>query len=171
MNAKFVKRCYYTGDTSTPFLASFAERYNKTEFLMRFVNAEEIFERENTNVGDSLTTGTVRGEMPLLPNEYQLAFRDAKCQTRAKKLVRMLTTIDYVPEQTEKMASYFGELVNVPFDMPEFLSDEERNSADKDLWTLYDKSKYVANYDEIQKKRLPEDVDSDELQRLSLSLK
>ena len=68
VNAKFVKGCYYTGDTSTPFLASFAERWNKTEFLRRFVNAEEIFERENTNVGDSLTTNTVRGEMPLIQN-------------------------------------------------------------------------------------------------------
>lgn len=170
VNSKFVKGCYYTGDTSTPFLASFAERYNKTEFLRRFVNAEEIFERENTNVGDSLTTETVRGEMPLLKNEYQLAFRNANCQARAKKLVRMLTTIDYVPEQTEKMASYFQELVNVPYDTPEFLSDEEREATDKEFWTLYNKSKYVANYDEILKKRLPEDVDYDELQRLSLPL-
>ena len=170
VNAMFVKGCYYTGDTSTPFLASFAERYNKTEFLRRFVNAEEIFERENTNIGDSLTTDTIRGKMPLLTNEYQLAFRNANCQAWAKKLVRMLTTIDYVPEQTEKMASYFQELVNVPYDTPEFLSDEEREATDKDFWVLYDKSKYVADYDEIQKKRLPEEVDSDELQRLSLSL-
>jgi len=170
VNAKFLKGCYYTGDTSMPFLASFAERYNKTEFLRRFVNAEEIFERENTNVGDSLTTETVRGEMPLLQNEYQLAFRNANCQARAKKLVRMLTTIDYVPGQTEKMASYFQELVNIPYDTPEFLSDEEREATGEDFWALYNKSKYVANYDEIQKKRLPEDVDIDELQRLSLSL-
>lgn len=169
VNAMFVKGCYYTGDTSTPFLASFAERYNKTEFLRRFVNAEEIFERENTNIGDSLTTDTIRGKMPLLTNEYQLAFRNANCQAWAKKLVRMLTTIDYVPEQTEKMASYFQELVNVPYDTPEFLSDEEREATDKDFWVLYDKSKYVADYDEIQKKRLLEEVDSDELQRLSLS--
>lgn len=170
VNEKFVKGCYYTGDTSTPFLASFAERYNKTEFLRHFVNAEEIFERENTNIGDSLTTETVRGKMPMLPNEYQLAFRNANCQARAKKLVRMLTTIDYVPKQTEKMANYFQELVNVPSDTPEFLSDEDRDATDKDFWTLYDKSKYVANYDDIQKKRLPEDVDSDELQKLSLAL-
>ena len=170
VNKKFLKGCYYTGDTSTPFLSSFAERYNKTEFLRRFVNAEEIFERENTNVGDSLTTDTVRGEMPLLSNEYQLAFRNANCQARAKKLVRMLTTIDYVPEQTEKMASYFTELVNVPFDTPEFLTDEERDAVGEDFWNLYDKSRYVANYDEILKKRLPKDVDYEELERLSLSL-
>lgn len=170
VNAKFLKGCYYTGSTSTPFLASFAERYNKTEFLRRFVNAEEVFERQNTNVGDSLTKDTVRGEMPLLSNEYQLAFRNANCQTRAKKLVRMLTTIDYVPEQTDKMASYFQELVNVPYDTPEFLSDEERDATGEDFWTLYDKSKYVADYQEIQKKRLPEEVDYDELQRLSLTL-
>lgn len=170
VNKKFLKGCYYTGDTSTPFLASFAERYNKSEFLRRFVNAEEVFERQNTNVGDSLTTDTVRGEMPLLSNEYQLAFRNANCQSRAKKLVRMLTTIDYVPEQTDKMASYFQELVNVPYDTPEFLSDEERDATGEDFWTLYDKSQYVANYEEIQKKRLPEDVDYDELQRLSLTL-
>lgn len=170
VNKKFLKGCYYTGSTTTPFLASFAERYNKTEFLRRFVNAEEIFERENTNVGDSLTTDTVRGEMPLLSNEYQLAFRNANCQARAKKLVRMLTTIDYVPEQTDKMASYFQELVNVPYDTPEFLSDEERDATGEDFWTLYDKSKYVADYQDIQKKRLPEEVDYDELQRLSLTL-
>lgn len=170
VNKKFLKGCYYTGSTSTPFLASFAERYNKTEFLRRFVNAEEIFERENTNVGDSLTTDTVRGEMPLLSNEYQLAFRNVNCQNRAKKLVRMLTTIDYVPEQTDKMASYFQELVNVPYDTPEFLTDEERDATGEDFWTLYDKSKYVADYEEIQKKRLPEEVDYDELQRLSLTL-
>lgn len=170
VNEKFLKGCYYTGDTSTPFLASFAERYNKTEFLRRFVNAEEIFERENTNVGDSLTTDTVRGEMPLLSNEYQLAFRNVNCQTKAKKLVRMLTTIDYVPEQTDKMASYFHELVNIPYDTSEFLTDEERDATGENFWTLYDKSKYVADYEEIQKKRLPEEVDYDELQRLSLPL-
>ena len=170
VNKKFLKGCYYTGDTSTPFLASFAERYNKSEFLRRFVNAEEVFERQNTNVGDSLTTDTVRGEMPLLSNEYQLAFRNANCQARAKKLVRMLTTIDYVPEQTDKMASYFQELVNIPYDTPEFLTDEERDATGEDFWTLYNKSKYVADYEEIQKKRLPEEVDYDELQRLSLTL-
>ena len=75
VNVQFLDGCYYTGDTSTPFLASFAERWNKAEFLRRFVNAEELFERENTNVGDSLTTDTIRGDMPLLSNEYQLAFR------------------------------------------------------------------------------------------------
>ncbi|MBQ6576432.1 MAG: hypothetical protein IJL91_01615, partial [Bacteroidales bacterium] len=45
-----------------------------------------------------------------------------------------------------------------------------REATDKDFWVLYDKSKYVVDYDEIQKKRLPEEVDSYELQRLSLSL-
>ena len=170
VNEKFLEGCYYTGDTSTPFLASFAERYNKTEFLRRFVNAVELFERENTNYDDSLSTETVRGKIPLLSNEYQLAFRNANCQARAKKLVRMLTTIDYVPEQNQKMASYFQELVNVPFDTPEFLSDEERDATGDDFWALYDKSKYVADYDEIQKKRLPEEVDYEELQRLSLPL-
>ncbi len=167
VNAKFVKGCYYTGDTSTPFLASFAERWNKTEFLRRFVNAEELFERENSNYGDSLTTKTVRGVMPLLPNEYQLAFQNVTYRSRAKKLVRMLTTIDYVPEQTERMASYFKELVNVPFDTPEFLTLEEMDAVEKDFWVLYDKSKYVADYEEIQKKRLADEVDYDELERLS----
>lgn len=170
VNKKFLKGCYYTGDTSTPFLASFAERWNKVEFLRRFVNAEELFARENTNIGDSLTTETVRGKMPLLPNEYQLAFRNADCQARAKKLVRMLSTIDYVPEQTDKMADYFKELVNVPYDTTEFISDEEKDAIGEDFWALYDKSKYVANYEKILKKRLPEDVDTDELQRLSLPL-
>lgn len=170
VNKKFLDGCYYTGDTSTPFLASFEERWNKTTFLRRFVNAEEIFERENSNVGDSLTTETVRGRMPLLPNEYQQAFRNANCQARAKKLVRMLTTIDYVPKQTEKMASSFQDLVNVPYDTPEFLTDEERDTVGENFWALYDKSKYVANYDEILKKRVPEEVDEDELQRLTVPL-
>lgn len=170
VNAQFLDGCYYTGDTSTPFLASFAERWNKTEFLRRFVNAEELFERENTNYGDSLTIETVRGVMPLLPNEYQLAFQNANCRARAKKLVQMLTIIDYVPEQTERMANYFTELVNVPFDTPEFLTLEEREAVDKDFWLLYDKSKYVEDYDDILKKRLAEEVDYEELERLSLPL-
>lgn len=170
VNVQFLDGCYYTGDTSTPFLASFAERWNKAEFLRRFVNAEELFERENTNIGDSLTTETVRGKMPLLPNEYQLAFRSANCQSRAKKLVRMLTTIDYVPEQTEKMADYFRALVNTPLDTPEFLSDDESNTISDDFWSLYEKSKYVTNYVEIQKKRLQKDADIEELRRLSLPL-
>lgn len=167
VNEQFLEGCYYTGDTSAPFLASFAERWNKTEFLRRFVNAEELFERENSNYGDSLTTKTVRGVMPLLPNEYQLAFQNVTYRSRAKKLVRMLTTIDYVPEQTERMASYFKELVNVPFDTPEFLTLEEMDAVEKDFWVLYDKSKYVADYEEIQKKRLADEVDYDELERLS----
>ena len=170
VNVQFLDGCYYTGDTSTPFIASFAERWNKAEFLRRFVNAEELFERENTNVGDSLTTDTIRGEMPLLPNEYQLAFRNVKCQARAKKLVRMLTSIDYVPEQTQKMADYFRELVNIPLDTPEFLSDEESNDISDEFWGLYDQSKYVTNYVEIQKKRRQKDADTEELQRLSLPL-
>ena len=98
-NALFLDGCYYTGDTSTPFLASFAERWNKAAFLRRFVNAEELFERENTNVGDSLTTDTVRGKLPMLKNEYQLAFRNGTCVAKAKKLVKMLQTIDYVPAE------------------------------------------------------------------------
>lgn len=170
VNEKFLHGCYYTGDTSTPFLASFAERWNKTSFLRRFINAEEIFERENSNVGDSLTTETVRGKMPMLPNEYQLAFKNATCRAMAKKLVRMLTTIDYVPEQTEKMAQSFQKLANVPYDTPEFLTDEERDDVGENFWTLYDKTKYVADYKEILKKRVPEEVDQEELENLSLPL-
>ena len=86
VNDKFLQGCYYTGETSTAFLASFAERWNKTTFLRRFVNAKELFERENSNVGDSLTTETVRGKMPMLPNEYQLAFRNASCRPRQRSL-------------------------------------------------------------------------------------
>ncbi len=170
VNDQFLEGCYYTGDTSTPFLASFAERYNKTEFLRRFVNADELFERLNTNPDDSLTTETVRGRMPLLPDEYQLAFRNAKCQALAKKIVHMLTTIDYEPEQTEKMASYFEELVKIPYDTPDFISSEEMKALEEDFWTLYDKSKYVDKYDEILKMRIPEEVDYDELEKLSIVL-
>lgn len=170
VNVQFLEECYYTGDTSTPFLASFAERWNKTVFLRRFVNAEELFERQNVIPWDSLSTETVRGTMPLLPNEYQLAFRNKDCRKRAKKLVRMLTTIDYDTLQTEKMANCFQELVNVPYDTPEFISKKEMNAVKESFWELYDKTRYVADYAEIQKMRLPEEADYDELLRLSLPL-
>lgn len=170
VNAKFLKGCYYTGKTSTPFLASFAERWNKAAFLRRFVNAEELFERENSNCVDSVSTETIRGTMPLLSNEYELAFRNTRCRSLAKKLVGMLTTIDYIPEETEMIASIFSELVNVPFDTPDFLSLKEKNEVEKQFWELYDKTKYVSDYVTILKKRLAEDVDYDELYRLSIPL-
>lgn len=170
VNKKYLKGCYYTGGTSTPFLASFAERWNRTTFLRRFVNAEELFERENSNVGDSLTTETVRGKMPMLPNEYQLAFKNSKCQAQARKLVRMISTNDYVPEQTDQMAEAFKALVDMPYNTPELLSEEEIERINVVFWQLYDKAKYVAGYEQIREKRLPEDVDYNELQRLSLPL-
>ena len=153
VNDKFLKGCYYTGPTSTPFLASFAERWNKMTFLRRFVNAEEVFERENDFVDDSLSTETVRGVMPLLPNEYKLAFRDKESQTLARKLVKMLTTIDYVPEQTEKMSDCFKELVAIPFETPEFISDEEMDIISDSFWKLYDKTRYVEDFETIQSRR------------------
>ena len=169
-NALFLDGCYYTGDTSTPFLASFAERWNKAAFLRRFVNAEELFERENTNIGDSLTTDTVRGELPMLKNEYQLAFRNSTCVAKAKKLVRMLTTIDYVPAECEKMASLFGELVNVPYDTPDYVTEADIEEVQKDFWTLYDKSQYVQDIAEIQKIRVNEDYGTEALDNLRSSL-
>ena len=169
-NAKYLDGCYYTGDTSTPFLASFAERWNKAAFLRRFVNAEELFERENTNIGDSLTTETVRGELPMLKNEYQLAFRNSSCVTMAKKLVKMLTTIDYVPAECEKMASLFGELVNVPYDTPDYVTEADIDAIQKDFWTLYDKSQYVRDIAEIQKVRVNEDYETEALENLRSSL-
>ena len=170
VNIQFLEGCYYTGDTSTSFLASFAERWNKNVFLRRFVNAEELFERQNVIPWDSLSTETVRGTMPLLPNEYQLAFRNKDCRKRAKKLVRMLTTIDYDTLQTEKMATSFQELVNAPYDTPEFISKKEINVVKESFWEQYDKSKYVADYADIRKIRLHKEVDYDELERLSLPL-
>ena len=170
VNIQFLEGCYYTGKTSTPFLASFAERYNKIEFLRRFVNAEELFERVNNIPWDSLSTETVRGTMPLLPNEYKLAFKNKDCRERAMKLVRMLTTIDYDTLQTEKMANCFQELLNAPYDTPEFISQKEMNAVKESFWELYDKTRYVADYAEIQKMRLPEEADYDELLRLSLPL-
>lgn len=170
VNIQFLEGCYYTGKTSTPFLASFAERWNKTVFLRRFVNAEELFERMNNSPWDSLSTETVRGTMPLLPNEYKLAFKNKGCRDRAKDLVRMLTTIDYDTLQTEKMATSFQELVNAPYDTPEFISKKEINAVKESFWELYDKSQYVADYVDIRKERLPEDVDYDELLRLSRPL-
>ena len=169
-NAKYLDGCYYTGDTSTPFLASFAERWNKAAFLRRFVNAEELFERENTNIGDSLTTDTVRGEFPMLKNEYQLAFRNSTCVAKAKKLVKMLTTIDYVPAECEKMANLFGELVNVPYDTPDYVTEADIEAIQKDFWTLYDKSQYVPDIAEIQKIRVNEDYETKALENLRSSL-
>ncbi len=170
VNAMFLDGCYYTGDTSTPFLASFAERWNKAAFLRRFVNAEELFERENTNIGDSLTTDTVRGELPMLKNEYQLAFRNSTCVAKAKKLVKMLTTIDYVPAECEKMANLFGELVNVPYDTPDYVTEADIEEVQKDFWTLYDKSQYVQDIAEIQKIRVNEDYGTEALDNLRSSL-
>ena len=169
-NTKYLEGCYYTGDTSTPFLASFAERWNKAAFLRRFVNAEELFERANTNIGDSLTTETKRGELPLLKNEYQLAFRNSTCVAKAKKLVKMLTTIDYVPAECEKMASLFGELVNVPYDTPDYVTEADIDAIQKDFWTLYDKSQYVQDIAEIQKIRVNEDYGTEALENLRSSL-
>lgn len=169
-NAKYLDGCYYTGDKSTPFLASFAERWNKAAFLRRFVNAEEIFERENTNIGDSLTTETVRGKLPMLKNEYQLAFRSNTCVAKAKKLVKMLTTIDYVPAECEKMASLFGELVNIPYDTPDYVTEADIEFIQKDFWTLYDKSQYVPDIAEIQKIRVNEDYGTEALENLRSSL-
>lgn len=170
VNKKYLKGCYYTGETSTPFLASFAERWNRATFFRRFVNAEEIFERENANVGDSLLTETIHVMISLLHNEYQLAFSSSECRALARKLVQMLNTIDYAPEQTDQMAEAFRALVNMPYDTPELLSDEENEETEAAFWQLYDKSKYVADYERIREKRLPEDVDYDELQRLSRHL-
>ncbi len=170
VNIQFLEGCYYTGDISASFLASFAERWNKNVFLRRFVNAEELFERQNVIPWDSLSTETVRGTMPILPNEYKLAFKNKGCRDRAKDLVRMLTTIDYDTLQTEKMATSFQELVNAPYDTPEFISKKEMNAVKESFWELYDKTRYVADYAEIQKMRLPEEADYDELLRLSLPL-
>lgn len=163
VNNLFLKGCYYTGPTSTPFLASFAERWNKAAFLRRFVNAEEVFERENNNVGDSLTTETVRGVMPLLQNEYKLAFKDKESQTLARKLVKMLTTIDYVPEQTDKMSDCFKELVAIPFKTPDFITDEEMDQVAETFWKVYDKSQYIEDYAIIQQRRAAKDANHDDL--------
>lgn len=170
VNAQYLDGCYYTGDISTPFLASFAERWNKAAFLRRFVNAEELFERENTNIGDSLTTDTVRGKLPMLKNEYQLAFRNSTCVAKAKKLVKLLTTIDYVPAECEKMANLFGELVNVPYDTPDYATESDIEAIQKDFWALYDKSQYVKDITEIQKIRVNEDYGTESLENLRSSL-
>lgn len=131
---------------------------------------EEIFERQNTNIGDSLTTDTVRGKLPMLKNEYQLAFRSGTCVAKAKRLVKMLTTIDYVPAECEKMAHLFGELVNVPYDTPDYVTEADIEDVRKDFWTLYDKSQYVQDIAEIQKIRVNEDYGTEALENLRSSL-
>ena len=169
-NTRFLDGCYYTGDTSTPFLASFAERWNKATFLRRFVNAEELFVRNNTHVDDSLTTETVRGEFPMLKNEYQLAFRNSTCVAKAKKLVKMLRTIDHEPEACKEMSGLFLELVNIPYDTPDYATEAEIEAIQKDFWTLYDKSQFVPDIAEIQHVRVNEDDGTMALERLRISL-
>lgn len=171
VNKKFLKGCYYTGDTSTPLLASFAERWNSTTFLRRFVNAEELFERENTNVGDSLTTETIHVKMPMLPGEIELAFKDSKSRSLARKLTKMLSVIDYVPEQTEKMAELYQELISIPSSTPELLPKEETGRLEKEFWHLYDKGKYVNDIASIQDIRCKEDVSANDLTTLGNRLK
>ena len=170
VNSKLLNDCYYTGDTSTPFLASFAERWNRFTFLRRFVNAEEVFERENSNLGDSLTTETMRGKMPMLPNEYQLAFRSEKCRSIARRLVQLLTTINYVPAECNKMALAFRELVEVPYITPDFITQEENEKVNDRFWGLYDKSQYVPDIEEIQRVRVKSELGSEELEKQRMML-
>ena len=134
------------------------------------MNAEELFERANTNIWDSLTTDTVRGELPMLKNEYQLAFRNSTCVAKAKKLVKVLTTIDYVPAECEKMASLFSELVNLPYDTQDYVTGADIKTVNKDFWVLYDKSQYFHDIDEIQKIRVNEDYETEALENLRSSL-
>ena len=171
VNAKFLKGCYYTGSTSIPFLSSFAERWNSTTFLRRFINAEELFERMNTNVGDSLTTETIRGKMPMLPGEIELAFKDSKSRSLARKLTKMLSTIDYVPEQTEKMAELYQELISIPCSTPELLPEEEIERLQGEFWQLYDKEKYVNDITAIQVIRRNEETPANDLTILGNKLK
>ena len=171
VNKKFLKGCYYTGSTSIPFLSSFAERWNSTTFLRRFINAEELFERLNTNVGDSLTTETVHGKMPMIPGEIELAFKDSKSRSLARKLTKMLSTIDYVPEQTEKMAELYQELLNVPTSTPELLPKEEIECLQEEFWQLYDKGKYVNDIASIQDIRRKLDASANDLTTLGNKLK
>lgn len=171
VNNMFLKGCYYTGDALTPFLASFAERWNRIQFFRRFVNAEEIFERENSNYGDSLTTETIRGKMPMLPKEIQLAFKKSECRKKAKRLVKLLTTIDYVPEETERMVDLFNDLVQTPYETPEYITEKEIEAVQEQFWSLYDKERYVKDIAAIQKIRSNEDTPADELTALGNQLK
>ena len=171
VNAKFIKGCYYTGSTSIPFLSSFAERWNSTTFFRRFINAAELFERMNTNVGDSLTTETIRGKMPMLPGEIELAFKDSKSRSLARKLTKMLSTIDYVPEQTEKMAELYQELISIPCSTPELLPEEEIERLQGEFWQLYDKEKYVNDITAIQAIRRNDETPANDLTILGNKLK
>lgn len=171
VNRKFLEGCYYTGDTNMPLKGSFAERWNRNTFLRRFVNAEEIFERENSNFGDSLTTETVRGKMPMLRNEFQLAFNNSEARGEARQLVKLLTTIDYTPEQNARMAERFQELANLPFDTPEYVTNDDINIIKNDFWTLYEKKTFVTDILDIQKVRADEDTPADKLIALGNELK
>ena len=171
VNKLFVGSCYYTGDTSTPFLASFAERYNHYEFLRRFINAEELFERINTDSdeGDS-NNGTVHVTMPTMPNELQLAFLNEDDQANAAKLLNLLNTVEYVPEQLQQMLECFYEVGSISYNTPDFISSDELESMQQDFWTLYDKSKYVSGYDEIKQMRSVWDEDEAEFERMYTKL-
>ena len=154
-----------------PLKGSFAERWNRNTFLRRFVNAEEIFERENSNFGDSLTTETVRGKMPMLRNEFQLAFNNSEARGKARQLVKMFSSIDYTPEQNARLAERFQELANLPYDTPEYATDNDINIIKNDFWTLYDKKTFVTDILDIQKVRADEDTPADKLIALGNELK
>lgn len=171
VNRRFITGCYYTGDISTPFLASFSERWNRMQFFRRFMNAWELFERGNDRIADTLSTETVRGNMPMLQNEIQLAFKDTECRKKAKKLVKMLTTIDCTDEDIRRLADLFNELVNMPNKTRDFLSEEDSDAIEQNFWALYDKSLYVEDIDTIQRTRVYEDALEDDLTTLGNELK
>ena len=165
-NRMYLDGCYYTGDTSTPFRASFSERWNKMVFLRRFVHAEELFERANSDPLDSLDRKTVHGTIDLLPDEYQLAFRKTGSRKMAEELVRKLETIEYEEESCNRMEELFRELLQDPFETPDFVSDEGIDSVRIEFWDRYDKSLYVKDIIGIQKTRVEADSDSEELKDL-----
>jgi hypothetical protein len=127
------------------------------------VNAEELFARVNADLGDSLTTETVRGKMPMLPNELQLAFQNAEIRSKAQQLVKLFSTIDYSPEQTERMVGLFNELVQCSYDTPEYVTDDDINAIKNDFWSLYDKEPFVRDITGIQKTRVNDETPADKL--------
>ena len=171
LNEMFLEDCYYTGETTTPFLASFAERWNKFTFLRRFVNAEEIFLRENSNLGDSLTTETVRGRMPMLPDEFSLAFTSKNNQAKAKRLVHLLSTIDYVPAQCDILVRTSQALVETPYETQEMIEKEAFHKVEDGFWELYDKSKYVSDIEQIQHVRVKQKLGSEAINKQLAMLK
>ena len=107
----------------------------------------------------------------MLPDEFRLAFPSKKNQAKAKHLVHLLSTIDYVPDQCDKMVSSFQALVETPYETPEMIEKEAFHKVEEGFWELYDKSKYVSDIEQIQRVRVKQKLGSEAINKQLAMLK